>query len=112
MTTRAAAEAATATTTRGRGAARTDRGRAVLERVRATPPGFVRTYGDVSPGAPRFAGTVLHQCDDPAVPWQRIVRADGSLAKGERQRRLLEAEGVPFRGDRVDLRVARLPDLL
>jgi len=84
----------------------------VLERVRATPPGFVRTYGDVSPGAPRFAGTVLHRCDDATVPWQRIVRADGSLAKGERQRRLLEAEGVPFKGDRVDLRVARLPDLL
>jgi len=84
----------------------------VLGRIRATPPGFVRTYGDVSPGAPRFAGTVLHRCNDPTVPWQRIVRADGSLAKGARQRKLLEAEGVPFRGDRVDLRVARLPDLL
>ena len=84
----------------------------VLERVRDTPEGFVRAYGDVSPGAPRFAGTVLHACDDPSVPWQRIVRADGSLAKGERQRKLLEAEGVPFRGDRVDLRIARLPDLL
>jgi methylated-DNA-protein-cysteine methyltransferase-like protein len=93
-------------------AAATKRGRAVLDRIRATPPGFVRTYGDVSPGAPRFAGTVLHGCDDPTVPWQRIVRADGSLAKGERQRRLLEAEGVPFKGDRVDLRIARLPDLL
>jgi alkylated DNA nucleotide flippase Atl1 len=84
----------------------------VLRRVRATPPGFVRTYGDVSPGSPRFAGTVLSECDDPRLPWQRIVRADGSLAKGARQRRLLEAEGVPFRGDRVDLRAARLPDLL
>ena len=81
--------------------------------MRATPPGFVRTYGDVSPGAPRFAGAVLHACgDDPTVPWQRIVRADGSLAKGDRQRRLLEAEGVPFRRNRVDLRIARLPDLL
>ena len=83
----------------------------VLRRVRATPPGFVRTYGDVSPGAPRFAGAVLFECDDPDVPWQRIVRSDGSLARGERQRRLLEAEGVPFRGDRVDMRAARLPDL-
>ena len=88
------------------------RAETVLERVRATPPGFVRTYGDVSPGSPRFAGAVLHECDDPAVPWQRIVRADGSLAKGARQRRLLEAEGVPFCGERVDMRVARLPDLL
>ena len=39
----------------------------------------------------------------------RIVRADGSLAKGERQRRLLEAEGVPFRGPRVDMDVAWVP---
>jgi alkylated DNA nucleotide flippase Atl1 len=81
---------------------------AVLARVRAIPPGFVRSYGDVSPGAPRFAGTVLHASDDPDLPWHRVVRADGSLAKGERQRALLEAEGVPFRGDRVDMRVARL----
>jgi alkylated DNA nucleotide flippase Atl1 len=46
---------------------------------------------------------VLAECDDPDLPWQRIVRADGSLVKGERQRRLLEAEGVPFRGRRVDM---------
>jgi alkylated DNA nucleotide flippase Atl1 len=77
--------------------------------VRAIPPGFVRSYGDVSPGAPRFAGTVLHATTED-VPWHRVVRADGSLAKGARQRERLEAEGVPFRGDRVDMRVARLPD--
>jgi alkylated DNA nucleotide flippase Atl1 len=39
-----------------------------------------------------------------------VVRADGSLANGRRQRRLLEAEGVPFRGERVDLRTVRIPD--
>jgi methylated-DNA-protein-cysteine methyltransferase related protein len=83
----------------------------ILDRVRQTPVGFVRTYGDVSPGAPRLAGAALHDCDDPAMPWHRIVRADGSLAKGSRQARLLRAEGVPFRGERVDMRVARLPDL-
>ena len=81
----------------------------MLTRIRATPAGFVRSYGDVSPGAPRFAGTVLYRNDDPDVPWWRIVRADGSLAKGSRQRALLEAEGVPFRGEKVDMRVARLP---
>jgi len=81
----------------------------VLARVRDTPPGFVRSYGDVSPGAPRFAGAVLAECHDPDVPWHRVVRADGSLAQGERQRRLLAAEGVPFRGARVDMRTARLP---
>ena len=81
----------------------------MLARIRDTPPGFVRAYGDVSPGAPRFAGTVLAGCDDPDVPWHRIVRADGSLAKGDRQRALLEAEGVPFRGERVDMREAWVP---
>lgn len=80
----------------------------ILDRVRATPEGFVRTYGDISPGAPRLAGTVLAGCQDPSVPWHRIVRADGSLAKGERQRRLLHREGVPFRGSRVEMGIARL----
>jgi alkylated DNA nucleotide flippase Atl1 len=81
----------------------------VLARIKEVPPGFVRAYGDVSPGAPRFAGTVLAGCDDPGVPWHRIVRADGSLAKGKRQRRLLEEEGVPFKGERVDMNAARIP---
>ncbi len=79
---------------------------AIFERIRSIPPGRVTTYGDVCPGAPRRAGAALSACDDPSVPWQRVVRADGSLAKGERQRRLLEAEGVPFRGARVDMRAA------
>ncbi|HEX5609180.1 MAG TPA: MGMT family protein [Solirubrobacterales bacterium] len=79
----------------------------VLERVREIPPGFVRSYGDVSPGAPRYAGTVLFEIDEPDLPWWRVVRADGSLAKGARQRRLLVAEGVPFRGERVEMSAAR-----
>jgi alkylated DNA nucleotide flippase Atl1 len=81
----------------------------VLARVRNIPEGFVRAYGDISPGAPRVAGAVLHDAEEPGLPWWRVVRADGSLAKGERQRRHLVAEGVPFRGERVDMRVARIP---
>jgi alkylated DNA nucleotide flippase Atl1 len=88
----------------------TPRTQDVLARVRAIPPGFVRTYGDLSPGAPRFAGTVLAAVHEPGLPWHRVVRADGSLAKGTRQRKLLEEEGIPFKGDRVDMRAARLPD--
>jgi methylated-DNA-protein-cysteine methyltransferase-like protein len=84
------------------------RGRDVLRRARSVPEGFVTTYGDLCPEAPRFAGTVMSACRDPDLPWHRIVRSDGSLAKGDRQRRLLEAEGVPFRGDRVDLEVAQV----
>jgi len=84
------------------------RGEQVLARVREIPPGFVRAYSDLSPGAPRFAGQVLSRSDDPGLPWWRVVRADGSLAKGDAQRARLEAEDVPFRGERVDMRVARL----
>ena len=80
----------------------------VLRRVRSVPEGHVTTYGDLDPGAPRLAGAVLSATDGD-VPWQRIVRADGSLPKGERQRRLLVAEGVPFRGERVDMREAWVP---
>lgn len=82
---------------------------AVLDRVRSIPPGRVTTYGDLAPGAPRFAGAVLARCDDPSVPWQRVVRADGSLAKAARQRERLEREGVPFRGGRVDMARAWMP---
>jgi alkylated DNA nucleotide flippase Atl1 len=85
------------------------RAREVLQRARSVPEGFVTTYGDLSPGAPRFAGAVMATCHDPDVPWQRVVRADGSLAQGARQRRLLEEEGVPFKGQRVDMRVAWFP---
>jgi methylated-DNA-protein-cysteine methyltransferase-like protein len=89
----------------------TDGRDAILRRVRSIPPGFVRTYGDVSPGAARLAGYVLSHAGAEEVPWHRVVRADGSLAKGARQRRLLEDEGVPFRGGRVVLSRARLDDL-
>ena len=86
-----------------------ERAAEVLRRIRTVPVGFVTTYGDLWPGAPRFAGAVLAACEEPDVPWQRIVRADGSLAKGARQRRLLEAEGVPFKGERVDMHAAWVP---
>ena len=80
--------------------------------MRRVPPGFVTTYGDVSPGAPRLTGAVLRAAgarDD--VPWWRVVRADGSLAKGTRQRALLEAEDVAFVDGtgRVDLTACRIP---
>jgi methylated-DNA-protein-cysteine methyltransferase-like protein len=80
----------------------------IIRRVRAIAPGFVRTYGDIDPRAPRLVGRVLATTHD-GLPWHRVVRADGSLAKGRRQRELLLQEGVLMRGDRVDLRDARLP---
>ncbi len=86
-----------------------DSERRILELVQRIPEGMVCTYGELSPAAPRLAGAVLASCSDPDVPWQRVVRADGSLAQGERQRRLLECEGVPFRGSRVDLDQVLVP---
>jgi alkylated DNA nucleotide flippase Atl1 len=67
----------------------------------------VRTYGDIDPDAPRRVGRALHGTHD-RVPWHRVVRADGSLPLGDRQRELLLDEGVPMKGERVDLRVARV----
>ena len=80
----------------------------IIARVSAIPEGFVRTYGDIDPRAPRLVGLVLSQTDAD-IPWHRVVRADGKLPMGAKQRRLLQAEGVPMLGDRVDLADARLP---
>lgn len=78
----------------------------IVRRIRAVPEGFVATYGDIDPHAPRMVGHVLATTDE-ELPWFRIVRSDGSLAKGARQLRLLRREGVPLRGGRVDLARAR-----
>ena len=83
----------------------------IIERVRAIPEGFVRTYGDIDAGAPRLVGHVLATTQED-IPWHRVVRADGTLAMGRRQRELLRRERVPMRGARVDLEDARLPSYL
>ncbi len=79
----------------------------IVERVRSVPRGKVQTYGGIDPLAPRLVGRVLATTHR-ALPWHRIVRADGSIPQGERQRELLLGEGVPMRGERVDLKRARV----
>jgi methylated-DNA-protein-cysteine methyltransferase related protein len=83
--------------------------------VCAIPPGRVATYGQVAREAglgrrARFVGRVLARLPEGStVPWHRVLRAGGQLAfpPGSeaylRQRAALEAEGVAFRGRRVDL---------
>jgi O-6-methylguanine DNA methyltransferase len=76
------------------------------------PRGSVLTYADLarklkSTGY-RAVGQALHRNPyAPAVPCHRVVGSDGRLtgyAKGlAAKRRLLEAEGVRFIGQRVDL---------
>jgi len=89
---------------------------AVLRRVEQVPPGRVTTYGEladaVGRGGPRLAGRVMSQYGA-AVPWWRVVRADGSAPDFLRRSaaRHWRAEGTPLleRRDgttRVDLRRA------
>ncbi|TME04268.1 MAG: cysteine methyltransferase [Chloroflexi bacterium] len=79
---------------------------AIIDRIRQIPKGSVQTYGGIYPPAPRLVGRVLATTDQD-LPWHRVVRADGSVPKGRRQRELLLSEGVAMRGERVDLKRAR-----
>ena len=83
----------------------------VYEIVAMVPSGRVVSYGQIarmlgSPGAARTVGWALSVCPDD-LPWQRVVRADGSIAGGgfsELRRAMLKEEGVPFLpGGRVDM---------
>src|SRR5258708_18005415 len=80
----------------------------IVARIRQIPKGSVRTYGEIDPEAPRLVGRVLATTQE-KLPWQRVIRADGSIPKGQRQRALLLGERAPMRGERIDLVLARLP---
>ena len=76
--------------------------------VRQIPQGRVATYGQVAalagmPGQARQVGYALHALpDDEAVPWHRVINAQGQVsARAEPfeesiQRQLLEREGLRF----------------
>jgi methylated-DNA-protein-cysteine methyltransferase-like protein len=80
----------------------------ILQCIESIPPGRVMTYGDVAEfvgaSSPRIVGRVLAM-DDGSVPWHRVLRANGTLAEHlyTEQRQRLLAEGVRFKGDRVEL---------
>ncbi|MEU2224488.1 MGMT family protein [Streptomyces sp. NPDC018347] len=93
----------------------------VLEVAELIPPGRVMTYGDVAEwleqGGARQVGRVMALYGS-AVPWWRVVRADGVLLSGHELRALghYRAEGTPLkqagRGaqghlPRLDMRRAR-----
>lgn len=91
----------------------------VLDVVETIPRGSVMTYGDVAAvaaarlgrGGPRQVGTALREAGD-AVPWWRVVNAQGSPPAHHHARALglLRDETCPLRpdGTRVDLRAARV----
>lgn len=84
----------------------------ILACVESIPPGRVMSYGDVAEfvgtRAARNVGRVLAM-DGGTVPWHRVLRSDGTCAEHIRSEQLarLAAEGVPIRGERVDLAAAR-----
>ena len=89
--------------------------------VRKIPRGKVATYGQIAlmlppPNgveidaykafAPRWVGGAMAACPDD-VPWQRVINSQGKISErpgAERQRQLLEEEGVIFVKDKVDLK--------
>jgi len=79
--------------------------------IRRIPQGKVSTYGGVAraaglPRAARLVARVLHRGF--GLPWQRVLGAGGEIKlRGDsaiEQRLRLEAEGVRFRGRRVDMK--------
>lgn len=88
----------------------------IYDIVRQIPPGKVATYGQIAcmAGNPRWSrvvGYALHVNPDPEhIPCFRVVNRLGEVSSafafggGNRQRELLQEEGVPFLPDgRVDL---------
>jgi methylated-DNA-protein-cysteine methyltransferase-like protein len=79
--------------------------------IRQIPRGKVSTYGAVAraagfPGAARQVAKVLHRSF--GLPWQRVLGAGGEIKlradSALEQRLRLEAEGVRFRGRKVDMK--------
>lgn len=83
----------------------------IWDTVRRVPPGQVATYGQIArlvgmPRGARVVGYAMAACPgDSDVPCHRVVDRFGGTKKAfddympGMQRALLEAEGVPFRGD-------------
>ena len=87
---------------------------AVFDVVDQIPPGRVTSYGAIGRlvgVGPRRVARAL-SLGGGAVPWWRVLRADGTVAEPVRVRQLelLASEGVPLRGGRVDLGAVGWPD--
>ena len=93
----------------------------VWQLVRQVPRGKIATYGQIAlmlpvPAGvepesyrafgPRWVGSAMAACPDD-VPWQRVINAQGKISErsgAEKQRALLEEEGILFVKDKVDLK--------
>lgn len=84
--------------------------------VNEIPAGWVATYGQVAqlaglPGYARYVGHVLKNLPaDSKLPWFRVVNAQGRLSfeistrQYQRQKSLLEKEGIVFINGKFSLR--------
>jgi alkylated DNA nucleotide flippase Atl1 len=86
---------------------------AVFDVVERIPAGRVSTYGAIGRlvgVGPRRVARALSSGGG-AVPWFRVLRADGTAAEAVRVRQLelLAADGVPARNGRVDLSAVGWP---
>ena len=74
--------------------------------IAKVPSGKVASYGDIAALAeapsPRIVGWVLRE-DGDDLPWHRIVRTDGTVAKPQ-QLTMLRAEGLEIPGKKIDMR--------
>jgi methylated-DNA-protein-cysteine methyltransferase-like protein len=55
---------------------------------------------------PRWVGGAMAACPDD-VPWQRVINSQGKISErqgAEKQRQLLEEEGIVFVNDKVDFK--------
>ena len=87
----------------------------IYEAVKRIPKGKVATYGKVAEMAgnkkmSRAVGNALHKNPDPEnIPCFRVVNSKGELAPEfafggvDEQRKLLEAEGIEVKNNKVDL---------
>jgi alkylated DNA nucleotide flippase Atl1 len=87
---------------------------AVFDVVERIPPGRVSSYGAIGRivgVGPRRVARAL-SAGGGAVPWYRVLRADGTAADPVRVRQLemLAGEGVPIRNGRVDMAAVCWPD--
>ena len=83
----------------------------VRDAVIAIPAGVVASYGDIGHrigAGPRQVGRAMSLLDD-SVPWWRVVYADGTppSCHNGRAPALLNDEGTPMLGARVDMKRAR-----
>ena len=100
----------------------------IWDLARQIPYGKVATYGqlgqmlatpkDITPEdykifAPRWVGDAMADCPQD-IPWQRVINSQGKISQrydAEKQKLLLENEGLVFVKDKLDLKLCQWGNL-